>query len=79
MWNPICYPKFEPRVRYSGLSSTKAPSMPVGVVLEVPAEGWDDDELENVKSSINNAKGRIFFGEAMKTGDRNLDPVNSWT
>ena len=51
---------------------------PVGAVLEIPAEGWDDDELGAVKNAINQAKGRIFFADAMKVGDKSLEPDSGW-
>ena len=51
---------------------------PVANVLEVPAEGWEDKQLEDVKSKINTADGRLFFADALKTGDRTVDPDSGW-
>lgn len=51
---------------------------PVSAIVEVPADGWADNELAGVKAKIKNAAGRLFFADAMKTGDRLTDPDSSW-
>ncbi|MCY4157277.1 MAG: hypothetical protein OXF66_07595 [Gammaproteobacteria bacterium] len=51
---------------------------PVSSVVEIPAEGWSDDELASVKSKITAAEGRLFFSDTLKTGDKNIDPDSPW-
>ena len=51
---------------------------PVSNLVEVPADGWSDVELAEAKKSIMNAKGRLFFTDVLKVGDKAIEPDSSW-
>ncbi|MDE0508963.1 MAG: hypothetical protein OXI17_10050 [Gammaproteobacteria bacterium] len=50
----------------------------VSSIVEVPSDGWSDKKLKGVIAKIKNAKGRIFFTDVLKSGDRTVDPDSPW-
>ena len=50
----------------------------VGSVIEIPSDGRSADQYEGTKEALKTAKGRIYFQETLKTGDRNTDPDSSF-
>ena len=50
---------------------------PASSVIEVSSD-TDDSQLAAFKSALNNAAGRLFLADTMRSGDRQTEPDASW-